>query len=146
MPDDEDRPAVEVGEAADDGGVVGEAAVPVQLEEVRGQGFHVVHRVGTARMARQLHALVPRQGGEDLLAHLLRPLLEGRDFLEDVHVGVGGGLPELVDPLLQLGDRPFEIEIGATHSGVLRARSRANARAAAPTAPVRGPERRPGSR
>ena len=59
--DDHHRLALVAGGARDDGVIVGEAAVAVQLDEIGEEPLDVVEHVGPAGMARHQHALPGRQ-------------------------------------------------------------------------------------
>ena len=109
------RLAVEAGEPADDRGVVRVGAVAVQLAEVAEHAGDVVERVGPLRMPRHLGDLPRGELAVDLLRELLALLGEPRDLVGDVDRGVLVHEAQLVDLLLQLGDRLFEFEKGLLH-------------------------------
>src|SRR5262249_14272865 len=101
----------EGAEAGDDGRVVGEAAVAVQLDEPRKEAIDVVLGVGPRRVARQLHLLPGRQVGEDLLLQLAR----ARVRQSDVGAQLGRAAAdahELLDLSLELDDGALEVEGG----------------------------------
>src|SRR5207244_13028237 len=66
MADDHDRAAREAREPADDGAVVGEAPITVQLHELRAQPPDVVERRRTIGMARELYALPGREAADQV--------------------------------------------------------------------------------
>ena len=107
--------AVEAREAADDRRVVGVRAVAVQLAELAEHAVDVVERVRPLRMARDLRDLPRRELGVDVARELLALLREARDLVGDVDRGVLVDVAQLVDLLLQLGDRLLEIEEGLFH-------------------------------
>jgi len=110
MADDHHRPAVEAGEATDDGGVVGIGAVAVQFLEVGADALHIVQRVGPLRMARELGDLPGAELGEDRLGQRAALLLQPADLLADVDLGVVAEVAQLLDLGLELGDGLFEIQ------------------------------------
>jgi hypothetical protein len=57
LADHDDRTSFEIGDAADDGGVVTEAAVAVQLVETIEDAADDLERVRTLDIARRLHRL-----------------------------------------------------------------------------------------
>ena len=77
---DQDRRAVVAGEAADDGAVVGEAPIAVQLDELGEQPLDVVEQVGPLGMARHQHALPRRQAPVDLAADLIDAAAQAFDL------------------------------------------------------------------
>ena len=110
LADDHDgRPSMP-RQAADDGQVVAEHAVAMQLGEIRADHVDVVERIGPARMARELRDLPGRQRREDGGGELPALLLQARDLLGDVDLGVGGDMPELLDLRLQFGDGLLEFQ------------------------------------
>jgi len=116
--DDHARLAVEAGEAADDGLVVRIAAVAVQFAEVAEHAGDVVQSVGPLRMARDLRDLPGGELAVDLLGQLLALLREPRDLVGNVDRRVLVHETQLVDLLLQFGDRLFEVEKGLLHGAV----------------------------
>ena len=71
MADDADRLVLVERETADDGVVVGEAAVAVQFVEGGEKAIHIVERVGAGRVARDQHPLPRGQARIQLAADLL---------------------------------------------------------------------------
>src|SRR5215472_8961229 len=84
--------------------------VAMQLIELAADGIHVIERVGTVRMARQLCDLPGSEAGEDARGQLTALRLQPRDLVLDVDLGFGGDVPQLLDLGFELGDRLFEIE------------------------------------
>ena len=85
----DDRPILELGEAGHQCGIIREAAVAVQLQEIRKQHLNIVESIGPLGMARQQHTvpgvlvgagyLLPQAG--KLLAHALNLFLQrGRSW------------------------------------------------------------------
>src|SRR5262249_35428004 len=101
------RAALEAGQPADDGVVVGEGAVAVQLHELLGQEPDQVQRVGPPGVSRQLHPLPRGEAAEDLLLQPAPARLQLGDL-----VGRAGdrALPEAGDARLQLDQRLLEVE------------------------------------
>ena len=96
---DDDAAAVEGGQAGDDGGVLAEAAVALELDPVGQEALHVVRRVGTVGVPRELHLLHRRQLGEELAGEARGLLLEAQELGLEAAVGGGEGaqLLHLVD-------------------------------------------------
>ena len=109
------------GEAGDDGRVVSEGAVAVELAEVAAHRGDVVHPLRTERVARDAHGLPGREVGVDLLEEARARLLELAEFVR-VARGVGAFL-DRVDLTLDLEDGVLEVELveravaWAWHSG-----------------------------
>src|SRR3954463_12501939 len=116
MADHHARLAVEAGEAADYGGVVGESSVAVQLFPVREERLHIVERVRALRMARNLRHLPGRQLAVDVLGERLAALREPLDLLGDVDRRVVLYIAQFLDTLLELRDRLLELEEGRLHN------------------------------
>ncbi len=113
--DDHHARAVEPRQAADDRLVVAEAAVAEELEEAAERRLDVIGRVGPPRMAGEPDAVPRRQLREDLPDQLVAQVLERADLGLDVGGrervgGRGRELLDLRDLLLDLGDRPLEVE------------------------------------
>src|SRR2546426_8243398 len=113
--DDHAGRVAEARQAADDRGVVGEGAVAVQLLEMREQHLHIIQRVRPLRMARHLRHLPGRQLAVDVLGKRLAALGEPLDLLRDVDRGVVRHVAQLLDALLELGDRLLEFEERGLH-------------------------------
>jgi len=110
--DDHDGLAVQPGPSSHDGSVLAERAIAVQLDEVREDQPVVVIGERALVRSRDLHAL---QGGEvpvDLLAQLGELALQRRDLLGNVQLAVPGEPFQLVDLLLELQNRFFEVQGG----------------------------------
>jgi hypothetical protein len=105
----EDLPLVELRHAADDRGVVAEAAVAVQLDEVVHEQPDVIHHVRPPGVAGELDLLLRRELREDLLLELLGLLLELADLRREVDRG-RREVTELADLLLEIDDRPLELQ------------------------------------
>jgi hypothetical protein len=77
MPDHEDRLALVDGRAGDDGVIVGEAAIAVQLDEIGKQPIDVIQGGGPRRMPRDLDPLprgeVPVQVAADRIDAPFKP-------------------------------------------------------------------------
>src|SRR5579864_2444408 len=88
--DEHDFFAVEAGHAADDGGIVAEAAVSVNFAEVREDALDVVERLGALRMSRQFGLLPGAGRGVHFAAQGLDAVLELGDLPLHGSVGIGG--------------------------------------------------------
>src|SRR2546428_8011602 len=86
VPDEHDRDLLDRGQTGDDGGILPEATVAVQLEKPGRYDSQVVERVRTPRVPRELHALPAREPRENVVAQLLGPSLEALQLL--LHLGV----------------------------------------------------------
>jgi hypothetical protein len=102
--DDHAGLAVEAREAADDRLVVGEGAVAVQLMEVGEDIVHVIHRVRTLRVARDLRHLPWRQLGVDVFRELLALLGQAVDLFRNVDGGIVLDEAQLFDLRVELGN------------------------------------------
>jgi hypothetical protein len=109
VPDDDHAPPVIPREPADDGRVVPEAPIAVQLLPVLEEKLDVVERVGAVRVARELDLLPRAEIGEELASEAARLLLEATQLGLEVVVRLGE-LAELLDPRDQLDDRLLEGE------------------------------------
>jgi len=105
--DHDHRLPIEAREAADDGRIVAEQTVAVQLGEFLQQQLAPVARVGTLGVPRQLRALPGREAGVRALALALEAFLQARDL-----VGVRRvvGRLEGRDADLQLQERLLEVQ------------------------------------
>jgi len=108
--------AVEAGHAADDGVVVGEAAVAVQLLEIRKHMGRIVQRVRALGVPGHLGDLPGRELGVDVLLQSLALGLQAGDLLGNVHRRVVLDEAKLLDLLLQFGDRLFKVEEDGFHA------------------------------
>src|SRR5690606_20825433 len=104
----------EAGQAAQDGLVVAELTIAVQLHEVGEQAVDVVHEVRTLRVARDLGAHPRFQVGVGLGAHGVGLLAPGGDLGLERSAG-RRQQRQLGDLGVQLGDRLFEFEIVRGH-------------------------------
>src|SRR3989441_4775674 len=107
MADHDQRLALEARQPPDDGRIVTEEPVAVQLGEVLEEQLAPVARVGTLGMPRQLRALPRGEGGVSALALALEPVLQARDLVRVRRVV--GGLQRR-DAELQLEERLLEIQ------------------------------------
>src|SRR6185312_5915982 len=101
---------------ADDSLVIRKHAIAMQLTEVRTDGSDVIQRVGTTRMARELGDLPGSEARENAGRELPALRLQARDLLLDVHLGIGGDVPQLLDLRFELGNGLFEIQEGNGHA------------------------------
>ena len=103
--------ALERGEAAHDGAVVGKEAVAVELLEAARERADVVERVRPRGVARELDALPAREAGVDRVPEALDAPVERVDLGREVDGAVVGvELAELLELLLQLVDGLLEVE------------------------------------
>src|SRR2546427_13169283 len=107
MADHDQRLALEARQPPDDGRIVTEEPVAVQLGEVLEEQLAPVARVGTLGMPRQLRALPRGEGGVSALALALEPVLQARDLVRVRRVV--GGLQRR-DAELQLEERLLDIQ------------------------------------
>jgi len=101
---------VEPAQAADDRLVVGKGAVAVQFMEIGEDRVHIVHRVGTLRMARDLRHLPRSQLGIDVLGELLALLVQAVDLFGDVDGGIVLHETQLFNLGIELGNWLLKIE------------------------------------
>jgi hypothetical protein len=71
--------------------IVGEAAIAVQLDEVREQVVDVIERRRARGMPRHLHALPGRQVAIQIATHHVDAAFEARDFLVALLAGLQRG-------------------------------------------------------
>ena len=103
--------SVQTGHAAHDRWVISPAPIAVQLQPIIGHGVDVVQGAGAAGMASHLQPLHRRQTAIDLLAQLVRSLLQLLDLIAHIHPVL---LREATDPLnalLQIHERLFKVQI-----------------------------------
>src|SRR5262249_46060609 len=113
VPDDERRLSLELGEARDDGVIVGEAPIPVDLGEAGEHVLDEVAEIGPVGMARHEHALPRRQRAIEILAHRDDTTAQLLD-LAVARVGARQRF-ERLDLLEQDCNRFFEIEQSVRH-------------------------------
>ena len=113
--DDHHALAVETGQTADDGRIIRIVAVAVQFFEIGEQVLDVVQRIGALRVARNLRNLPRRELGVDILGQRLAFLLQPADLVGDIERGIVLHIAQLLDLVLQLGDRLLEIQKGNFH-------------------------------
>ena len=113
--DDHHRFVIETSPPTDDRSVLAKISVAVQLDEVREAQSNVVFGERTLVASCDLDALERREILVNLLAKLSELLLERRDLLGDVQLLVPGEPFELVDLLLELGQRPLEVQCRSRH-------------------------------
>ncbi len=92
MADDRAALPLEGGEAGDDGRVVAEVAVAVELDEVLEDALEVVAEVGPVRVTAELHLLPDREVLVDVAGQLLRSRLEALELFVDASVTTADGL------------------------------------------------------
>ena len=78
----EDLFAVKAGHAANDGRIVAEAAVPVDLAPIGKNAIDIIQRVGTLRMTRQFRALPRVQVRRNLAPEAVHPLVQKLDLAQ----------------------------------------------------------------
>ena len=88
MTENDDGLVFEASEAADERVIVGVHAIAVQLLEIREALVDVVERVGPLRVTGELRDLPGRQVRKDAPRERLALVLEARDLLADVELGV----------------------------------------------------------
>src|SRR5262249_48931964 len=108
MPDHDDAPPLEPGQAADDRGVVAVYAVAVELDEVVEQELEEVARVRPLGVAGELCALPGRQARVGLLPKSREPILELCGLLARLLCGLLS--LEARDAVLDLDERLLEVK------------------------------------
>src|SRR5579859_6950731 len=83
LADDADALAAEAAEAADNSGVVAEAAVAGERHEIADELADIIDAMRSLRMPRHLRLLPRRQARVELLERLARFDLDAVDFLAD---------------------------------------------------------------
>ena len=117
--DDQHRLIVVLGKAGDDGLIVAEAPIAVDLGEPGPQPRHVVEQVRPLRVARHEHALPRRQPGEQVLPDLPGPRLQPGNLAGPF--GRRRLAAELVDLLQECSDGLLELEGVHGHDGQVTA-------------------------
>ena len=111
--DDHDLVAVQPGETADHGVIVGIKAVAVQFGEIGEGQRHIIQHEGALGMAGDLDPVPGAQAGEDLAARLGDLGFHRRDLLleADAHGMAFRVFFEFVQLALQLENGLFEIKL-----------------------------------
>ena len=99
----------QTGNTANDGGVVGEVTVTMQLVELGEDVFDVVQGIWTLRVTRQTRDLPAGQLAEDVLGQRAALVLQAGNLIADIQRIVITDQAQLFDLGLQVGDRLFEI-------------------------------------
>ena len=110
MPHQHHGGSAEPGEAADDGLVVAELAIALQLDEIREQPFDIVDKMRSLGVAGDLGLHPGIKAGVGFLPELLRLFAQ----LLDLRIERAGGRREqvqLLDLRLEIGDRLFKLEV-----------------------------------
>ena len=105
--DDHDAPSPEARQPANDGSVVRERAVSVQLLPLLEQVVDVLERVGPVRMARELDLLPRRQIGEELTGEATSLLFQAAELGLELAIALREAA-QLLDARYELDDRLFE--------------------------------------
>src|SRR5690606_36467062 len=116
MTDDHHRLTVQTRGTTNDGGVIGEMAITVQLFDFGEQVLDVIEGVGPLRVPGQAGDLPAGQVAEDSLGERFALVLQAGDFIADVQRVVITNQAQFFDLGLQVGDRLFEIEEIRVHS------------------------------
>ena len=111
MADHHYRVVIETRPAADDGGVVAEGSIAVELDEIRECELDVVGREWPPGVAGDLNALKRSEVLVDLFAQIFELALEGLDRFRDAELTVARRFLDFVDLPLQLGDRLLELKL-----------------------------------
>ncbi len=130
--DDHHAAAIDAGQAADDGVVVGEGAVAGEFLELVADHAQVIHRVRPRRMAGELRDLPRGQVAEDLCGALAQLVLQRVDFGIDVDRRAMAGMAQFLDLGFQVGDGLLEIEVIRVHAGRQRGEANSLAHGAIP--------------
>src|SRR5206468_12330600 len=110
MADEHAGLAAAAREAADDRSVVGVGPIAMQLAKVGEQRVDVIERIGSLRMPRHQRDLPGRQLAVDFLRKELTLFRKTRDLVRNIDSRILVDVAELVDLLLELGDRLLEVE------------------------------------
>jgi hypothetical protein len=121
VPHDDDAPPAVLRQPADDRGIVGEAPVAVQLDEVGAEPRDVVHHVRALSVPRNLDLLHRGERAEELARHLFCVLLHAPELLGEVRFGRGEDT-QLTDTIQELDDGGFEGEDDGSHADWLEQR------------------------
>src|SRR5690606_8666268 len=105
-----DRAAAQPREPRHHRRIVGERAIPVELEDIVEDALDVIEEVRPVGMAAQLDFLPDRELPVDLALEMLDPLLEAAQLPLEAGVAHAVDL-ELADPVFQLHERLFEFEM-----------------------------------
>ncbi|ODV09808.1 MAG: hypothetical protein ABT20_09930 [Rubrivivax sp. SCN 70-15] len=95
--------------------IVGKGAITVQFFEIGEQVLHVIERVGTLRVARQLGNLPRRELGVDFLGQLRALLLQPLDLFRDIDGGIVLDEAQLFDLGFEVGNGLLEVEESCFH-------------------------------
>ncbi len=111
--DEEDLLVAQFGQAAYQGRVIGEEAIPMQFQEIGKDQGGVIEDERPFGMAGDLDAVPRAEIGEDLAPGFLDLLLQGGDFLvkADARGACFRVFLEVFQLALQLQDRPLEIKL-----------------------------------
>jgi hypothetical protein len=109
MADQHDLAAAQPAEPADDRRVLAESAVARERDEVLQQGGDIVLEVGPVGMSGDLGLLPWGQPSIGLAKHPFGLGFEPADLGIDVEVGAFRRLAQLLDAVVELGDRFFEV-------------------------------------
>ena len=115
--DDDDALAVKARQPADDGVVVGEMAVAVQLLEIGAQRGNIVESVGTLRVARNLRNLRGREFAENGFGQIAAFFLQTGDFVGNIDRRIVLYQAQFFDFFCQFGNRLFKVEKNGFHYG-----------------------------
>ena len=102
-------------EAADDGQVIREGAVAMQFVKIGEKFAHIVERVRTLRMTRDLRNLPGRQIRVEILRELLALLGQPIDFFRNIDSGIVLNEAEFFDLRFEFSDRLLEIQKRGLH-------------------------------
>lgn len=117
--DDHHAAAAVLGDTADDGRVVGEPAIAVELDELGAEARHVVERVGPLGVAGDLHLLHGRQRAEDLASDLVGLMLEAAQLVLETGLGRREDT-QLAHSLEELDDGGLEGQDEGGHGSFVR--------------------------
>jgi hypothetical protein len=110
--DDHHALAVETCQTADDGRIVRINAVAVQLFEIGEQVFDVIEGIGPLRVAETCEIC---QGVTWQIWSVFRSFLQPRDLVGDIQRGIVLNKTQLLDLVLQFGNRLLKIQEGDFH-------------------------------
>jgi hypothetical protein len=105
--------------------IVVAAAITMQFNPVVAEHLDEIQSAGPMGVSSHLNFLSRCEPLENLLTAAFSQGFELEQLLTDVHLGIAGQLADLIDLLLQLHQRLFKLEQGASgHGGEIRRRLR----------------------
>src|SRR5512140_2773188 len=110
MSDDDATLRAKCGQTARHGSIVGEAAIPMQLDPICKAPFDVVHGERPLRMPRDLHPLPRSEIAINFPSRFTKFFLNGLNSRINIDIMRVGVIHEVLQAPFQLKDRLFKIE------------------------------------